>query len=178
MFLIFTEVLRTTWNRIWQMRKIICNTTPVLSLLKIGKLDLLKELYGKVVIPFAVYQEIEEGKEKAFYQDLTSIEWIEIVNIENRYLREFLFDLDDGEAEVLILAKETNASLVIMDEIMGRRYAKELGFDITGTIGILLKAKKKGLISSVKELVSELLRKGTWLNPNLVSKVLKIANEK
>jgi len=60
------------------MHKVISNTTPILSLLKIDKLDLLKELYEKVTIPFAVFQEIENGKEKQYYQDLTLLSWIEI----------------------------------------------------------------------------------------------------
>ena len=159
------------------MRKIISNTTPILSLLKIDKLNLLKELYGIVIVPFAVYQEIEEGKEKPYYQDLTSLDWIEIRNIKNPDSREYLIDLDDGEAEVLVLAKEINADLVILDEIMGRRYAKRFEINLTGTIGILLKAKENRLITSIKNLMSELVEKGTWLNPKLISKAIKIANE-
>ena len=160
------------------MRKIISNTTPILSLLKIDKLELLKELYGVVIIPFAVYLEIEEGKEKPFYQDLTLLDWVEIQKIKNPNSREDLIDLDDGEAEVLILAKETNADLVILDEILGRRYAKQFDINVTGTIGLLIKAKEKGLISSLKNLLSEFVEKGTWLNPKLISKALKMANEK
>lgn len=159
------------------MRKIISNTTPILSLLKIDKLNLLKELYGIVIVPFAVYQEIEEGKEKPYYQDLTSLDWIEIRNIKNPNSREYLIDLDDGEAEVLVLAKEINADLVILDEIMGRRYAKRFEINLTGTIGILLKAKENELITSIKNLMSELVEKGTWLNPKLISKAIKMANE-
>ena len=60
---------------------------------------------------------------------------------------------------------------------MGRGYAKELGLNLTGTLGILLKAKEVGLINSVKDLLSELMVKGTWINPSLISKVLKLANE-
>lgn len=160
------------------MRKIITNTTPILSLLKINKLDLLKELYGKVTVPSAVYQEIEKGKKKPYYQDLKQVAWIEIENIKNPDSRAFFVDLDDGEAEVLILAKEQNADLVVMDEIMGREYAKQLGFNLTGTLGILLKAKDKGLINSLREILTELIEKGTWLNPKLISKVIKLSNEK
>ena len=159
------------------MRKIISNTTPILSLLKIDKLYLLKELYGKIIVPFAVYQEIERGKVKPYYQDLSSIKWIEIRKIENPKSREYIVDLDKGEAEVLILAKEINADLVILDEIMGRRYARHLEIPLTGTIGVLLKAKEKGYISSLKNILTELTEKGTWLNPKLISKALKIANE-
>ena len=137
----------------------------------------MKYLYGIVIIPFAVYQEIEEGKEKPYYQDLTSLDWIEIRNIKNPDSKEYLIDLDDGEAEVIVLAKEINADLVILDEIMGRRYAKRFEINLTGTIGILLKAKEKGLVTSIKKLISELVEKGTWLNPKLISIALKMANE-
>ena len=159
------------------MRKIISNTTPILSLLKINKLTLLRELYGKVTIPNAVFQEIENGKEKQYYQDLTLLSWIEIAEINNPDSRAYFTDLDSGEAEVLILAREQNADLVIMDEIMGRRFAKQLEFNLTGTIGVLLKAKEKGLINSVSELLTELTEKGTWLNPKLISKALKLSRE-
>ncbi len=159
------------------MRKIISNTTPIISLLKIGKLNLLKELYEKVIVPTAVYIEIENGREKPYYQDLTKIDWLEIQKIRNPDSRAYFLDLDDGEAEVLILAKEQNVDLVIMDEIMGRRYAKQLGFNLTGTIGILLKSKENGLIESIKDLLTELTEKGTWLSPKLISKAIKLSNE-
>ena len=159
------------------MRRIISNTTPIISLLKVDKLNLLKELYEKVIVPTAVYLEIENGKEKPYYQDLTQIDWIEIRKIRDPDSRAYFLDLDDGEAEVLILAKELNADLVIMDEIMGRRYSKQLEFNLTGTIGILLKSKEKGLIESIKDLLTELMKKGTWLSPKLISKAIKLANE-
>lgn len=159
------------------MRKIISNTTPIISLLKIGKLILLRELYEKVIVPTAVYIEIENGKEKPYYQDLKQIDWIEIQEIRNPDSRAYFLDLDEGEAEVLILAKEQNVDLVIMDEIMGRRYAKQLGFNLTGTIGILLKSKENGLVESIKDLLTELTEKGTWLSPKLISKAIKLSNE-
>jgi len=159
------------------MRKVISNTTPLLSLMKIDKLDLLRDLYGVVSIPQAVLFEIEAGKEKPYYKNLREIDWIKIEKIRNAESRTYFFDLGDGEAEVLILAKEQGADLVILDEIMGRRYAQQLDLYITGTVGILLKAKEKGLISSVGSLLKELTGKGTWLNPNLISKALKLAGE-
>jgi len=159
------------------MRKVISNTTPILSLLKINKLEILKELYGQVTIPNAVYQEVEEGKHKEFYKDLKKIDWLIIKDIKDQNSREYFVDLDDGEAEVLILAKELNADLVILDEILGRRYAKVLEFNLTGTLGVLLKAKEKGIIKSLKELLTELTEKGTWLNPKLIKEVLKISKE-
>ncbi len=159
------------------MRKVITNTTPILSLLKIDKLSLLKELYGEVVIPFAVFQEIEAGRHKPYYQNVNQVSWIKIEQVKNSDSRSFFVDLDNGEAEVLILAKELNADLVIMDEIMGRRYARQLGMEITGTLGVLLKAKEKGLIHSVRELLTELKKKGTWINPKLFKKIILLSKE-
>ncbi len=159
------------------MRKIITNTTPILSLLKIDKLDLLKELYGKITVPNAVFQEIEIGKHKPYYQDLKQIDWIKIEYVKNPDSLDFFVDLDKGEAEVLILAKEQNADLVILDEIMGRRYAKQLELNLTGTLGVLLKAKEKGIINSIREILTELTERGTWLNPKLVKKIIYLSNE-
>ncbi len=159
------------------MRKVISNTTPILSLLKINKIEILKELYEEVIIPNEVFLEIEKGKEKLFYADLTKFDWIRIEKISNARSSTYFFDLDKGEAEVLILANELNADLVILDELMGRRYAKQLDLNITGTIGVLLKAKELGLIESLRDVLQELIAKGTWLNPQLIGKILKMADE-
>ncbi len=123
------------------------------------------------------YQEIEKGKHKTYYQDLKLVDWIKIEQIKNIDSLAFFVDLDKGEAEVLILAKEQKADLVILDEIMGRRYAKRLELNLTGTLGVLLKAKEKGIIDSIREILTELTEKGTWLNPKLIKKVINLSNE-
>lgn len=148
-----------------------------MSLLKINKLILLEKLYERIIIPTAVYNEIEKGKGKPYYLDLKLIDWIEIWEIKNPDSKDYFLDLDEGEAEVIILAREQNTDLVIMDEIMGRRIAKQFNLTVTGTIGVLLKAKEKRFVSSIKELLSELQVKGTWLNSKLISKALELANE-
>lgn len=159
------------------MRKVIVNTTPILSLLKINKLHLLNEIYGSVIIPHAVYLEIELGKDMKFYEDLKLKEWIEIWKLKDQTSRFSLKELDDGEAEVLILAKELEADLVVIDETLGRLFAGQMGLKITGTIGILLKAKELGLVENVGNLLLELISKGVWISPNLVEKAKFLANE-
>lgn len=159
------------------MLKVVSNTTPIISLLKLNKLDLLKKLYNEVTIPFAVYEEIEKGAIKSYYQNLKEFSWINITKIRNKESLDYFFELDKGEAEVLILAHEINADLVIIDELAGRRYAENLNLKLTGTLGILLKAKQNGIISSVKDELIVLQEKGTWLNRRLIDKVLKLANE-
>ncbi|GHU61310.1 hypothetical protein FACS189445_3190 [Spirochaetia bacterium] len=88
-----------------------------------------------------------------------------------------MLDLDDGEAETLILAKEQAADLVIIDEKLGRQYAKHLDLELTGTIGVLLNAKDLGLIPAVGPLLQQLQENQSWISVNLVETALKIAGE-
>ena len=159
------------------MRKVVSNTTPILSLLKIWKLDLLREIYGKVKIPQAIYREIEAGKDKDYYTDLSKLNWIEITQIKSTSARPYLFDLDDGEAETIILAQEQAADVAIIDDKLGRRYAAQINIPVTGTIGILLKAKERGLITAIAPLLQELRNKSSWINDTLFEKALSIAGE-
>lgn len=85
--------------------------------------------------------------------------------------------LDRGEAEVLALAVEHEARLVIIDEHNGRQYARRLGLPLTGTLGVLLLAKEKNLITAVSPLVQQLQDNGLYLAPGLVNKVLMLAGE-
>jgi hypothetical protein len=159
------------------MRKVISNTTPILSLLKIGKLDILRELYGKIQIPQAVYDEIEAGKDKDYYTDISKFDWIKITPIQSPSVRLYLLDLEDGEAETIILAQEQAADLAIIDEKLGRRYAAQLNIPVTGTVGILLKAKKHGLITAIAPLLNELRDKSSWISDKLFETALRYAGE-
>ena len=113
----------------------------------------------------------------AFYTDLTQIEWIKIEQIRETSAPFYFLDLDVGEAEVLILAHEQQADLVILDETIGRMYAKRMNLKLTGTIGVLLKAKAQGLVEKISPLLDELKAKGSWLSPALVKKALQLAGE-
>ncbi len=159
------------------MRKVISNTTPLLSLIKINQLDVLREIYGEIIVPFAVFEEIESGKDKNYYQDLTAQDWIHIEKIRNPVTRLYFSDLDKGEAEVIILSQELKADLVIIDEILGRQKAKQMNIPLTGTLGILLKAKSNGIITAIKPLLDELEQKGSWFSLKLRAKVLELAKE-
>jgi predicted nucleic acid-binding protein len=160
------------------MPKVVSNTTPLISFLKIGKLEILRDLYGEILVPQAVFNEIEAGKTKEFYTDISQTGWIRIEKIKDRRALTYFLDLDSGEAEAIVLAVENNADLILLDETLGRFHAKHAGLKITGTIGILLKAKQKGYISELKPLLHELRRKNVWLSKNLMEEILQLANEK
>ena len=88
------------------MLKIISNTTPIICLLKIGKLNLLQKIYEQNIIPEAVFQEIEAGKNKSYYVDLQALSFIKIQKIQNSSVLNFLTDLDKSEADLLLWQKK------------------------------------------------------------------------
>jgi predicted nucleic acid-binding protein len=159
------------------MRKVVSNTTPIISLLKVDELEILKKLYKELFIPYEVYIEIEAGKNKEYYVDLATIEWIRIVKIQNEKSLSFFLDLDKGEAEAIVLANEMEADLIILDETLGRFHAKHIGLKVTGTIGILLKAKENGIIDKIKPILNGLVEKGIWLSEKLIKQTLTKASE-
>lgn len=160
------------------MLKIVSNTTPLISLIKIDKLSLLKDLYGQIIVPQEVFNEMETGKEKGHYADLSKINWVKIKKINDEKSLSYFLDLDKGEAETIILANEIGADLTIIDETLGRIHAKHANLKVTGTLGVLLKAKNFGYIQRVKPLLYELKDKGIWLSDNLIERALKLAKEK
>lgn len=160
------------------MLKVVSNTTPIISLLKLNQLDLLKQLYKQIYIPTAVFNEIEAGKVKEFYKDLSTINWINIIEIKDKISVKYFLDLDSGEAEAIVLATELKADLIIIDEKLGRFHAKHANLKVTGTIGILLKSKAVGLIENLKPLLIELTEKNVWINEKLKREILEKAGEK
>jgi uncharacterized protein len=88
-----------------------------------------------------------------------------------------LRDLDKGEAEVIVLANGLQADLVIIDERLGREFAEYFNLKVTGTIGVLLKAKELGFIEKIKPLINQMIDSGIWLNKKLIDKILYIVNE-
>jgi len=159
------------------MLKVVSNTTPILSLLKLSRLEILKDLYKEINIPIAVFNEIENGKSKQYYKDLSKIDWIKIIEIKDKQSLKYFLDLDTGEAEAIVLATEIGADLIIIDEKLGRFHAKHVDLKITGTIGILIRAKQIGLIRQIKPLLIELTEKGVWISDKLISEVCKKAGE-
>ena len=128
-------------------------------------------------IPQEVFNEIEAGKHKKYYLNLLTFEWIKIEQIQDRKSIAYFLDLDKGEAEAIVLATESEADLILFDESLGRFHAKHAGLRVTGTIGILVKAKKQGLISELKPLILELKDKGVWFSESLIERILELANE-
>ncbi len=147
---------------------VVSDTSPITNLLKIGRLELLHDLFGIVVIPAAVEREIDFFDEPG--RSFRETEWVKIVELKHRELYNVLTEtLDPGEAEAIAVSLEINADVLLIDEIKGRREATDRGLQVTGLIGVLLDAKKGGLIELVKPEIDKLVTEARfWLSPQLI----------
>ena len=137
----------------------------------------MPQLFKQVVIAEGVYHEIVEY-ERAGADQIRVAEWIDIRKIDDVLAVDVLLDeLDIGEAETIVLAKEISADIVLMDEKKGRRKIKQLGFRHSGTVGVLLRAKEKGLIELLKPELDQLQRNGFHLSESLRIYALEMSSE-
>ncbi len=160
------------------MRKVVVNSTPLIVLCGIGQLELLKKLYGEIYIPKAVYREITVKKDSVCAQVENEASWIHVVEItDSGEKKMYRAKLHDGEVEVMILAQEQKTDLVILDDNAAKKTAKYLGLTVTGTLGVLLKAQREGLIQEVKPLLSKMRRNGFYISNAVERFVLEQAHE-
>ena len=157
---------------------VISNTSPIFYLHRLRRLDLLQKLYQEVIVPKAVVAELEAGRKQG--EDVPAIdsyEWIKIRAIRSPQIMGLSTDFGPGETEVLALALEESDSLVIIDEKLARRIARLRGLRVTGTAGILLKAKQKGHILAVKPFLDRLQEIHFHLSDNVRTLILSTAEE-
>ncbi len=160
------------------MRKVIINSTPLIALCKAGRLNLLKTMYGEVTIPDAVFREVTEKNDFVQKSIVENSDWIRIGHVSADADRKmYKAKLHDGEVEVMILAQETNADLVVIDDLEARKTAEYLGLTLTGTIGILLKAKQLGHLDLVLPVIREMEKQHIYFSDALISQIRQLAKE-
>lgn len=158
------------------MRKVVVNTTPLIALAEVGQLELLHKLYSEIYIPDAVMEETESEPARTL---VTNAEWIRkksIICSERKSL--FGARLHAGEVEVMILAEEESADLVIIDDNTAKKTAKYLGFNVTGTLGVLVKAKQEGMIEEVGSIMNKMIEDGFFIDEKTRGIILRMAGEK
>lgn len=157
------------------MRRVVVNTTPIIALAGIGQLDLLRKIYGEIVIPKAVDLEILSEPARSL---VDAASWIQVMGLDLSAQKSmFSARLHAGEIEVLMLAQECDADLLIIDDNAAKKTAKYLGFTVTGTMGVLLRAKWEGYIDLVKPLMERLIADGFYVSPMVRDYVLEAAGE-
>ena len=158
---------------------VIADTSPLISMIKIKRLDLLEELFGSIVIPEAVFNELTDNN---IYKDeadcIIKADFIKRKPVADKRAVNILKNvamLDDGESEAIVLFDELNADLLIIDERKGRTAAENLKIPLTGTIGILLAAFDKELASKqqILQYIDIFQREKRRLSPRLIN-ILKL----
>ena len=147
---------------------IVSDTSPVSNLLIIGQLDILSQLFGEIIIPPKVFEEIQRLED-----------WIKIIiPSDTKLVQELNENLDEGESEAIALAKELNAEFILIDEKKGRKVAEQLGITAIGLLGILLKAKQKRAVERIMPLLDSLRQDaGFWISDVLYHDILMQAEE-
>ena len=160
-------------------RIVVSDTTAITHLAKIRLLHILQGLYEEILIPEAVHKELSQvnpGQVGAL--QVLNAKWIKVVAVKDKLLVSRLrTSLDPGESEAIALAVEKGANVLIIDEVKGRQVARQLLPKIIGMGGILIEAKRAGIIESVKPHLLNLKATDFRMSDQLVEVILKEAGE-
>lgn len=161
------------------MNKAVSNTSPLLYLYRIDKLEWLPQLFESIWIPNAVVNEMKEGRSKGYNTpDPEDYVWMEIIDPKSVVFEWLSSDLGAGELSAMTLALENADRIVLLDDALARNTAKAAGLNVWGTLRILLEAKAHGLTGEIKPHVEKLAAKGMWLSDGIRRRILKLADEK
>ena len=159
---------------------IVSNTTPISNFLHLDQMEILKTIFKELHVPMAVHSEIEVYFSGDYqWQKCLDEDFIIKTEVQtSRKIQELLIHLHMGEAEALCLCIENNAQLCLLDDKDARIVARLNNIPVSGTLGVLIKAKKMGIIESVKELMDRLRTDHHyWVNDAMYNKVLSLSNE-
>jgi predicted nucleic acid-binding protein len=148
---------------------IISDTSCLIILTKIEELDLLRQLYNKVTITQEIF--IEFGEQIP--------DWIEVRQVNDNFRKQLLeMQIDKGEASAIALSMELGKNILIIDDWKARKIAERLGLCVTGTLGVIIKAKNNGIITSIKPYLEKIRETNFRISEDLEQIALREANEK
>jgi len=153
---------------------VVSDTSPLISLAAVGRLSVLGDLYGEILVPDLVRDEYEIGR-LASELTLAECPWIVVVRVNPN--PSLPVALDPGETAAMSLALELSARAILLDERLGRRQAAQLGLPVVGTLGVLLRAKEQGLIPAVTPIVDEMIAHGIRIGTALRTLTLQQSGE-
>jgi len=152
--------------------KVVSNSSPLIVLTKINRIDLLKHLFTSIYISEEVYREVYEIKKECCPQ------WIKIAKVKDRMAVDALYAVvDKCEAETIILAKEMNIKQVLMDDRKGVNLAKKMGLEPLRTTTIIGIAYKNGLLADIRKELLNLREKGYWITDYYIEEIIKCFKE-
>jgi len=149
---------------------VVSNSSPIIAFERIGELDLLRAIFPALVIPPAVAGEIAT---------VTAVPaWVTVQSLARRLdARTLVPGLGAGEREAISLAVETRATWLLLDDQAARQVARTIGLPVIGTVGVLLAAKRRGLVSAVRPYLARLGSPGFFMRRELLERVVRLAGE-
>jgi predicted nucleic acid-binding protein len=154
---------------------VVSNTGPLIALAQVGQFDLLRRLFGKIIVPPAVRAEIQDEISVAAF---TAADWITVQPAQDTLAAQLLQEeLDAGESAAIVLAKELGVDLVLIDERAAVRKARALDLRVIGTLGVLLLGKRAEYLSAIKPLLDSLGQNDFRMSANLYDQDLCDAGE-
>lgn len=159
---------------------VVADSGPLIYLSSVGQLDLLRKLHDRVLVPRDVVEEVvNRGAGLVGSVEVAQAPWLEVLSLDRSdpVFSTLLTMLGSGEAAAIAMARREHADLVLIDERRGRAAAQRLGLRVQGTLGILLRAKRIGLIESVEPLIRRLLDADFWISADVIRRTLAAAGE-
>lgn len=160
------------------MQKVISNTSPLLYLHRIGRLDFLNSMFTEIWVPGAVVNELKDGIQKGYDSpNPDKYPWMKLVE-PNKTPSEWLsLDLGRGEISAMALALENPGCIILLDDSLARRTAQAAGLCVWGTLKVLLEAKNRGLTERIAPLLKYLEERDMWISEDIRNRILLLAGE-
>lgn len=159
---------------------VICDSSTLINLSLINRLYLLNEMYNKVLIPPGVYDEVVKiGAGRIGSDDVKDASFIQVMTLDDpNSINDYIISsLGRSDAEVIRLAKEQEADLIITRDRRLRRYARQEGLNVIHTLTFFIEVKRVGLIEAVKPLLDEMRSKGVLIREGIYQEILRLAGE-
>ena len=151
---------------------------PLIALVRIGQLELLPRIFSEITAPPEVWHEItEKGKGMPGAYEISQVKWIKIQAPLYQLVNPLSILVDVGEAQAIALAQTTPDCIILLDDARARKIARRLCIKQIGSIGLLLRAKRMGLIDKIKPHIEALIKNGIYIRQQLIDAVLKEAGE-
>ncbi len=159
--------------------KIISDSGPLINLAKVGQFALLQEVFQRIIIPMEVYEEVVvRGEGRPGASETRAATWIVRRRLRRLDVANVLAaELDRGEAAAIALALQEKADYLLIDERAGRRFARQSGLKIKGTLGILIEGVRRELITDLQPILDEMIAEGTWIDSATYEQVIALAQD-
>jgi len=156
----------------------VADSGPLIGLVRIGQLELLPRMFSEIIAPPEVWHEVTvKGRGLPGAYEISQIKWIKIKGPSSQLVQPLSILVDAGEAQAIALAQTTSNCIILLDDARARKIAARLNIKQIGTIGLLLRAKRMGLIDKIRPHIDALIRNGIYIRQQLIDAVLHEARE-